>query len=164
MEETKKVLQLVFATQEGGNFRITVGNTLDDLELTDIKGAMDKIIASKVFKTNKGEVVSKATARYVTQEIQDLDIAQLGGTYARDAYSNREPWFSNRTFYVPTHQGRNKDRGPNPEYKPANWGYKPQKIGNNLKALYGLLCNQEPYRAFNQNKVKELLRKCYMTC
>ena len=72
MDKTSKVLQMVFATKGGGNFRISVGNTLDELTPEDVNEAMDKIVASQVFKTTKGEVVSKATARYVTQEIQNL--------------------------------------------------------------------------------------------
>ena len=74
MTDTSKVLQMIFATQDGGNFRITVGNTLDDLSQTEINEAMDTIVSSKAFKTNKGEVVSKTTARYVTQEIQELEM------------------------------------------------------------------------------------------
>lgn len=75
MDESVKVLQMIFATAEGGTFRISVGNTRDDLEDKDVKDVMDTIAKSKAFKTGKGEVTNKVEARYVTQQIQKVEIA-----------------------------------------------------------------------------------------
>lgn len=75
MDEPVKVLQMIFATAEGGTFRISVANTKDNLEDKDIKAVMDTIASSKAFKTGKGEVTNKVEARYVTQQIQKVEIA-----------------------------------------------------------------------------------------
>lgn len=75
MADTKKVLQMTFATREGGSLRISVDNTLDDLTVEQIKTSMDTIVASKVFHTKSGEVIDKTKARYVTQQVEELDIA-----------------------------------------------------------------------------------------
>ena len=65
---------MTFATKEGGTFKISVGNTLDDLTPTAISEAMDIIVGANVFTTKTGEIVGKAKARYVTQNIADLEI------------------------------------------------------------------------------------------
>lgn len=75
MEDIKKVLHMTFATKEGGTFKISVSNTLDDLSSEQVKEAMDAIVDASVFTTNKGEVVRKAKAYFVTQEVEELDIA-----------------------------------------------------------------------------------------
>jgi len=75
MEDTKKVLQMTFATREGGSLRISVDNTLDDLTVDQIKNTMDTIVESNVFYTKSGEVIDKAKARYVTQQIEEIDLA-----------------------------------------------------------------------------------------
>lgn len=74
MGETKKVLQMTFATADGGTFRISVGNTLDELTGAEINAAMDQIVAANIFMTKTGEVTGKATARYVTQDIEKIEI------------------------------------------------------------------------------------------
>lgn len=75
MEESKKVLQMIFATAEGGTFRISVGNTKAGLTAGQVKAAMDAVVSSGVFTTTKGPVIGKAQARFLTQEIEKLDIA-----------------------------------------------------------------------------------------
>ncbi|HHX60517.1 MAG TPA: DUF2922 domain-containing protein [Epulopiscium sp.] len=74
MEEPKKVLQMTFVTQEGGSLRISVGQTKETLTAEEVKAVMDTVVSSGVFKTGKGAVVGKAAARFLTQQIQKLDI------------------------------------------------------------------------------------------
>lgn len=75
MKDAKKVLQMNFATQEGGTLRISVGETRENLTEAEVKAVMDTVVSSGVFKTGKGEVVGKAGAQFLTQQIQKLDIA-----------------------------------------------------------------------------------------
>ena len=74
MADITKVLYMTFATSEGGTFKIAVGNTRDDLDKDQIVEAMDTILMSKVFVTNKGEAIRKAKAYFVTEQIEDLEI------------------------------------------------------------------------------------------
>ncbi len=74
MEESKKVLQMTFATQEGGTLRISVGETREDLTEAEVKAVMDTVVSSNVFETSKGVVVGKARAYLVTQESEELDV------------------------------------------------------------------------------------------
>lgn len=74
MENSKKVLQLIFTTAGGATLRISVGNTKDELTPEAIKAAMDVIVEANVFTTKTGEVISKAKARYVTQEIENIEM------------------------------------------------------------------------------------------
>lgn len=74
MEEAKKVLQMTFATTGGGTIRISVGDTADDLTPTKINEAMDAIVAANVFEAKTGEIMGKAKARYVTQEIENVEM------------------------------------------------------------------------------------------
>ena len=74
MNETTKVLHMTFATAEGGTFKISLGNTRDDLTPAEVKRAMDDIVDSNVFETSKGAVVGKARAYLVTQESEELDV------------------------------------------------------------------------------------------
>ncbi len=74
MTEPKKVLQMNFVTKDGGSFRISVGNTLDELTPGEINAAMDIIVGANVFITKTGEIIGKSKARYVTQEIEDVEI------------------------------------------------------------------------------------------
>lgn len=75
MTDKKKVLQMNFATADGGSLRISVNNTRDNVTVEEIKTAMDTVVSSNIFLTSSGEVVQKTRARYVTQEIENLDIA-----------------------------------------------------------------------------------------
>lgn len=74
MEDPKKVLQMNFVTKDGGSFRISVGNTLDELTAGQVSAAMDIIVGANVFITKTGEIIGKSKARYVTQEIEDIVI------------------------------------------------------------------------------------------
>lgn len=75
MDETKKVLQMTFATAEGGRMNISLSNTKDNLTAGQVKEVMDTIVTSQAFETRKGSVNEKVRARFVTQTIEDLDIA-----------------------------------------------------------------------------------------
>ena len=74
MDKIKKVLHMTFATAQGGTFKISLANTKDELTAEEVTEAMDSIVEASAFETSKGEVVSKATAYYVTQEIEELSI------------------------------------------------------------------------------------------
>ena len=74
MGESKKVLHMTFATEEGGTFKISLSNTLDDLTPANVKDAMEIIVDASVFATSKGDVVSKKQAYFVTQEVEELEI------------------------------------------------------------------------------------------
>ncbi len=74
MEQAKKMLNMTFATAQGGTFKIALENTRDDLSPLEVKQAMDAIVEAGVFETSKGEVISKVKAYYVTQEVETLNI------------------------------------------------------------------------------------------
>lgn len=74
MKETTKVLHMTFATAQGGTFKISLANTRDDLTSEEVKEAMNDIVDLDVFETSKGEVVRKAKAYFVTQEVEELDV------------------------------------------------------------------------------------------
>lgn len=74
MNEISKVLHMAFTTAEGGTFKIALKDTREDLTPVDIKQVMNTIVDAGVFETSKGEVVRKANAYYLTQEVEKLDI------------------------------------------------------------------------------------------
>ena len=60
MEDPKKVLQMNFVTKDGGSFRISVGNTLDELTAGQVSAAMDIIVGANVYITKTGTKYHRA--------------------------------------------------------------------------------------------------------
>ncbi len=74
MDETKKVLQMNFATEEGGSRRLTVSEPKASLTPANIKSAMDAVVSSGAFIGAKGAITGKTSACYVTQAVEKLEI------------------------------------------------------------------------------------------
>lgn len=76
MEEgIKKVLQMDFVTREGGSVRVTIGEPREGLSETEVKAVMDTVVTAGALKGGKGVVIGKGSARFITQEIEKLEIA-----------------------------------------------------------------------------------------
>ncbi len=69
-----KKLELIFRNEENKITKLTVDNAIDDLDPQDVKGAMESIIAKKVFLSGGGELVGISGARVVDTQVQELDL------------------------------------------------------------------------------------------
>lgn len=68
----KKVLVLVFKTQDGEKFRLTLENPKDGLDDVKIKEVMNRIISEKVFMYKAALVTAIADAKIVSTTTQDF--------------------------------------------------------------------------------------------
>ena len=67
-------LQMVFICESGENSSITISEVKPGLTNTDVIALMDTIIASNIFETNKGALISKYSAQVVQREVTKWDL------------------------------------------------------------------------------------------
>lgn len=69
---TTQTLRMVFKNENGSNFTISLDNPRDNITATEIKSAMDTIIAKNVFLTPGGALVSKQDIKIVDRTTDDV--------------------------------------------------------------------------------------------
>ena len=67
-------LQMVFICESGENSSITISEVKPGLTDTDVIALMDTIIASNIFETSKGALISKYSAQVVQREVTKWDL------------------------------------------------------------------------------------------
>ena len=67
-------LQMVFLCESGEKSSITISEVKSELTNTDIIALMDTIIASNIFETSKGALISKYSAQVVQREVTKWDL------------------------------------------------------------------------------------------
>ena len=67
-------LQMVFICESGENSSITISEVKPGLTNTDVITLMDTIIASNIFETSKGALISKYSAQVVQREVTKWDL------------------------------------------------------------------------------------------
>ena len=71
-------LQMVFICESGENSSITISEVKPGLTDTDVIALMDTIIASNIFVTSKGALISKYSAQVVQREVTKWDLKLKG--------------------------------------------------------------------------------------
>jgi hypothetical protein len=69
-----KTLELQFATEMGGTARITIDNPKEPIDTATVKASMNQIIASGVFFSPTGNLVSVKGVRVVERNVTDYEI------------------------------------------------------------------------------------------
>ncbi|MFA7467243.1 MAG: DUF2922 domain-containing protein [Desulfotomaculaceae bacterium] len=69
---TTQTLQMRFVNQAGSRVSISLDNPKDDLSEAEVTAAMDQIIASNVFTTSGGDLVSKDSAQIIDRTVNIL--------------------------------------------------------------------------------------------
>lgn len=67
-------LQMVFLCESGENSSITISDVKPGLTNSDVIALMDTVIASNVFETSKGALISKYSAQVVQREVTKWDL------------------------------------------------------------------------------------------
>ena len=67
-------LQMVFLCESGEISSITISEVKPGLTNTDVIALMDTIIASNIFETSKGALISKYSAQVVQREVTKWDL------------------------------------------------------------------------------------------
>ena len=67
-------LQMVFLCESGEKSSITISDVKPGLTNSDVIALMDTIIASNVFETSKGALISKYSAQVVQREVTKWDL------------------------------------------------------------------------------------------
>ena len=68
------LLQMVFICESGEKSSITISDVKPGLTNSDVIALMDTIIASNVFETSKGALISKYSAQVVQREVTKWDL------------------------------------------------------------------------------------------
>ncbi|MBN6205772.1 DUF2922 domain-containing protein [Ralstonia pickettii] len=69
-----KKLELKFRNEEDKIVTYSLDNPIEPVDPAAVNEAMDEILAQNVFTTSGGELVAKASARVVEQNIEDIEI------------------------------------------------------------------------------------------
>ena len=72
-------LQMVFLCESGEKSSITISDVKPGLTNSDVIALMDTIIASNVFETSKGALISKYSAQVVQREVIKWDLNSFNG-------------------------------------------------------------------------------------
>ena len=67
-------LQMVFLCESSEKSSITISEVKPGLTNTDVIALMDTIIASNIFETSKGALISKYSAQVVQREVTKWDL------------------------------------------------------------------------------------------
>ena len=69
-----KTLELQFATESGKTTRLTLDNPKEPIDQAVVKQSMEQIIASGVFYSANGNIVSAQGARVIERNVTDYEI------------------------------------------------------------------------------------------
>lgn len=67
-------LEMTFVNQAGNKVTLRVANPREDITDTEVRTAMDTVIAKNVFSSSGGDLVSVAGARIVSREVTEIDV------------------------------------------------------------------------------------------
>lgn len=67
-------LEMAFADGEGKQFKLTLNEPREDITETEVRQAMDDVVAKNIFYTAVGDVVSVIGARIITTVVDELEI------------------------------------------------------------------------------------------
>ena len=70
-------LQMVFLCESGEKSSITISDVKPGLTNSDVVALMNTIIASNIFETSKGALISKYSAQVVQREVEKLLLKSL---------------------------------------------------------------------------------------
>lgn len=70
---TKKTLVLGFTTSSGESLKLTINNPVEGMDGSRISMAMEGILASNAFG-EESVATNKATAKYVIQEVDEVEL------------------------------------------------------------------------------------------
>ncbi|OAT74128.1 DUF2922 domain-containing protein [Parageobacillus thermoglucosidasius] len=68
-----KTLELTF-NAEFGTARISIRNPKEPIDPTQVKAVMNQLVATDVFKSPNGDLVSPKSARVISRETQDIEL------------------------------------------------------------------------------------------
>ncbi|WP_019152606.1 DUF2922 domain-containing protein [Robertmurraya massiliosenegalensis] len=69
-----KTLELQFVTDFGNSFNISVDAPKEPVEPTEVKAAMEAVIASNAFFSQKGRLASVKGARIIERNVTEYEI------------------------------------------------------------------------------------------
>lgn len=69
-----KTLELQFVTESGKTTRLSLDNPKDPIDQAVVKQSMEQIIASEVFYSANGKLVSVLGARVIERNVTDYEI------------------------------------------------------------------------------------------
>lgn len=75
MSETKRTLEMTFATELDKKQVIRVWDARSDVTSAEVIAAMDNIISKNIFSGTGGELVEKVSAQLITTQTDDIDIS-----------------------------------------------------------------------------------------
>lgn len=67
-------LELLFETVGGSTSTISIYDPKEDLTDTEVKTAMENLLANNIFTTSKGDFKDIKSARIVTRDVKELDV------------------------------------------------------------------------------------------
>ncbi len=70
----KKRLEMVFKNQKDKTSRLSLDNPREDVTESDIRAAMENIVATNVFETADGDLVSVVLARIVSTDVEEFTL------------------------------------------------------------------------------------------
>lgn len=73
MTEDRKI-QLVFKTENDKNFTLYIDEPKEPYNETEIKEAMEAIIANNIIETKNGQLVSIKGAYFVTRTVEEITL------------------------------------------------------------------------------------------
>ncbi len=68
----KKRLEMVFKNQKDKTSRLSLDDPREDVTDAEIKAAMENILTANIFETADGDLVSIASARIVSTDVQEI--------------------------------------------------------------------------------------------
>ncbi|MFC7786024.1 DUF2922 domain-containing protein [Rossellomorea sp. GCM10028870] len=69
-----KVLELEFQTETGKPAKLTINDPIEPIDTVAVKAAMDNLIATNVFGSSNGALVSVEGARVVERNVTDYEV------------------------------------------------------------------------------------------
>ncbi|WP_341357022.1 DUF2922 domain-containing protein [Rossellomorea sp. y25] len=69
-----KVLELEFQTETGKPAKLTINDPIEPIDTVAVKSAMDNLIATNVFGSSNGALVSVEGARVVERNVTDYEV------------------------------------------------------------------------------------------
>jgi len=70
----KRRLEMVFKNQKDKTSRLSIDNPREDITESEIRTAMENIVATNIFETADGDLVSVVSARIVSTEVEEFTL------------------------------------------------------------------------------------------
>lgn len=67
-------LEMVFKNQKDKTSRLSIDNPREDITESDIRTAMENIVATNIFETADGDLVSVVSARIVSTDVEEFEL------------------------------------------------------------------------------------------